>query len=90
MKKQTLALLCFFSINGVAVADEIDSQLQAMIAEKNATFKSKGSSESYYTKNCPKQLAFLQTFANQGKALAQALLGSCYSFGKGVAEDCVF
>lgn len=87
MKKQMLALFCVFAINNLAVADEIDSQLQAMLAEKNAIFKSKGSSKSYYAENCPKQLAYLQKFANLGKALAQVLLGGCYDHGNGVAKD---
>jgi len=76
MKKKLITLFCIFAINGVVVADEIDNRLQTMITERNAITNR----ESYFAKNCSKQLAFLQKFANQGKANAQTLLGSCYYY----------
>ena len=66
MKKQFLAVLCVFAINGTAIADDTQTRLNAMEAERDSVFKHKSSSETYYAENCPKELAFWQQAADQG------------------------
>ena len=87
MKKQFLALLGIFAINGNATADNTQTRLKAMEAERDSVFKHKGSSESYFSENCPKQLAFWQQAAQEGQAIAQSLLAGCYDWGKGISKD---
>jgi TPR repeat protein len=83
MKKQFLAILCVFTINGIAIADDTQTRLKAMEAERDSVFKHKGNNEPYYSENCPKELAFWQQAAEQGQPIAQSLLAGCYVYGKG-------
>ena len=78
MKKQFLALLGVFAIIGIAIADNKQSRLKAMAAERDGVFKHKGTSESYFAENCPKELGFWRQAAQQGQAIAQTLLAGCY------------
>ncbi|MDD5274073.1 MAG: tetratricopeptide repeat protein, partial [Methylovulum sp.] len=61
--------------------------LKMMETERDRIIKQKGSSESYYSENCPIHLDFLQQNAQQGQAIAQGLLAGCYFYGQGVDED---
>lgn len=113
MKKQFLAVLCVFAINGIAgcssskVISEDETQavsqhyrkaaeqndagtqtrLTAMEEEWRRFVYYKGPSETYFSENCPWHLAFLQQAAQQGYVIAQSLLGACYFYGKGIAEN---
>ena len=87
MKKQFLALLCIFAMNGIAVADDVQTRLKAMEAERDSASKHNGSSETYFSDNCPKHLVFWQQAAQQGQAIAQSLLASCHFYGKGIDKD---
>ncbi len=87
MKIQILTLLCAFAIYDIAVADDVQTQLKAMEAERESISKLKGSSKTFYSENCPKYLDFWQQSAAQGQAIAQSFLGVCYSYGKGIAKD---
>jgi TPR repeat protein len=87
MKKQVLAILCVFAINGIAIADDTQNRLKAMAAEMDGVLKFKGTSEPYFSENCPKQLAFWQQAAEQGQAITQSFLADCYFYGTGIAKD---
>ncbi|MFI3217668.1 MAG: hypothetical protein QX189_00905 [Methylococcales bacterium] len=93
MKKQFLALLCVFIINGVH-ADDTHTRLKATLDELkgnggtsvNAFFAGKGE-YAFFTENCLKHLPFWTQAAEQGEALAQSFLGSCYAQVTGVEQD---
>ena len=87
MKKQILALLCVLTINGIAIADDTQIQLEAMDAERESVFKNKGSSNTYFSENCPKHFTFWEQAAQQGQPIAQLFLASCYGTGNGVEKD---
>ena len=87
MKNYFIALLCIFALSGIAIADDTLTRLKAMEAERDSAGKQQGTSETYYSENCPKQLAFWQQAAQQGQAIAQLLLADCYASGKGIAKD---
>jgi TPR repeat protein len=84
VKKILSVFLCLISANHIVIADDTETQLKATIAERNAY---KGARESFYSENCPKQLDFWMQAAQQGQAMAQALLGNCYYLGTGVSTD---
>ncbi len=63
------------------------TQLAEMEKTLETAYLPKGSGNTYYQEQCPKQLAFWQKMAEQKHAIAENLLGSCYAFGYGVAQD---
>lgn len=67
------------------LADE--TQLAEQAKEIEADINNKGSNTDFYKQNCPKNLQFWQRTADQGYAVAQLLLGSCYRSGDGVKQD---
>lgn len=93
MKKQILALLCIFLINGVAIADGTQtSDVQLRLNALNTEVLAKGtqnqeSIESYYVENCPSLFVFLRQTSGQGYAIAQYFLAGCYWYGAGVPKD---
>ncbi|POZ53388.1 tetratricopeptide repeat protein [Methylovulum psychrotolerans] len=68
-------------------AHNTQASLKITEAERDRIIKKTGSSESYYSKDCPIYLAFWQQAAQEGQAIAQGLLAGCYLNGQGVAKD---
>jgi TPR repeat protein/antitoxin component YwqK of YwqJK toxin-antitoxin module/RNA polymerase subunit RPABC4/transcription elongation factor Spt4 len=73
--------------NDITVADVAQLQLKAMEAERENVVNLKGSSQTFFSENCPKQLAFWQQAAEQRQAIAQSLLAGCYLLGTGTPKD---
>ena len=81
--KKIVALLCFFALNGVAIADGTDERLKVM----ESSFDRGDADADAVRKICTEQTHFLQQAVEQDKSSAQFLLGICYSSGIGVNKN---
>ena len=78
MKKQFLALLSLFAMNGMAIADDAESYLKGVEAEVDSASKRKSEAQA---------VASFRKAAEQGDAIAQYNLGIAYTTGEGVGKD---
>ena len=72
---------------GEASKQADETQLTAQAQELDNAMKANGSNTDFYKQNCPANLPFWQRTAEQGYAVAQLLLGSCYHSGDGIKQD---
>jgi TPR repeat protein/serine/threonine protein kinase len=89
---------CVICAEKAAAEDKINVLVESLkigdeseLAEQESQFKlaliSPATTAEFYQQNCPKKLAFWQRTADEGYALAQFLLASCYRSGNGIAQD---
>ncbi len=89
---------CVICAEKAAAEDKVNVLVESLkigdeteLAEQDVQFKlalkSSTTVMEFYQQYCPKKLAFWQRTADEGYALAQFLLASCYRTGYGVTQD---
>ena len=82
MKKQFLALLCIFAINGIAIADNTQTRLKAMEAERDSVVSTRAQAKPIFQKTALNSSLFGDKPHEQGTGNCAIIIGWVLRLGQ--------